>query len=116
MGNDNKKINFVEANVVNIYAKFQLHPPYGFWEEDFLIFFSKIYPFGCHGNQSKSVMLIKFIWLVEDYSRNISVQFCQNSCSNIEINAKFHFSHYKSMETLSCHHHMGNDNKKTQFM
>ena len=29
-------------NVMNIYAKFQLHPPYGFWEEDFLIFFSKI--------------------------------------------------------------------------
>ena len=24
---------------MNIYAKFQLHPPYGFWEEDFLIFF-----------------------------------------------------------------------------
>ena len=24
---------------MNIYAKFQLHPPYGFWEEDFWIFF-----------------------------------------------------------------------------
>ena len=40
-------IIYVEANVMNIYAmniyaKFQLHPPYGFWEEDFLIFFSKI--------------------------------------------------------------------------
>ena len=30
---------YVEANVMNIYAKFQLHPPYGFWEEDFLIYF-----------------------------------------------------------------------------
>ena len=37
-----KNIIYVEANVMNIYAKFQLHPPYGFWEEDFLIFFSKI--------------------------------------------------------------------------
>ena len=29
--------------------------------------------------------------------------FFQNICSNIEINANFHFSHYKSMETLCCH-------------
>ena len=24
---------------MNIYAKFQLHPPYGFWEDDFWIYF-----------------------------------------------------------------------------
>ena len=29
--------------------------------------------------------------------------FFKNICSNTEINANFHFSHYKSMETLSCH-------------
>ena len=28
--------------------------------------------------------------------------FCQNICSNTEIKANFHFSHYKYMETLSC--------------
>ena len=44
MGNDNKNIIYVEANVMNIYAKFQLHPPYGFWEEDFWIFL-KIFKF-----------------------------------------------------------------------
>ena len=39
-GNDNKKNTiYVEANVMNMYAKFQLHPPYGFCGEDFLIFF-----------------------------------------------------------------------------
>ena len=27
----------------------------------------------------------------------------QNICSNTEINANFHYSHCKSMETLSCH-------------
>ena len=27
----------------------------------------------------------------------------KNICSNTEINANFHFSHCKSMETLSCH-------------
>ena len=30
-----KNTTFVEANVLSMYAKFQLHPPYGFWEEDF---------------------------------------------------------------------------------
>ena len=30
----------VEANAMNISAKFQLHPPYSFWGVDFLIFFA----------------------------------------------------------------------------
>ena len=30
-----KNTTFVEANVLSMYAKFQLHPPYGFGEEDF---------------------------------------------------------------------------------
>ena len=29
--------------------------------------------------------------------------FCQNICNEIEIKAYFHFSHYKSMETISYH-------------
>ena len=33
-----KNILYVEANVMNMYAKFQLHPPYGFWGEDIWIF------------------------------------------------------------------------------
>ena len=37
-----KNIIYVEANVMNIYAKFQLHCPYGFWEEDFLICFENL--------------------------------------------------------------------------
>ena len=41
MDNDNKIIIYVEANVMNIYAKFQLHPPYGFLEEDFFLYFSR---------------------------------------------------------------------------
>ena len=35
-----KKHN-VETNVMNMYAKFQLHPHYGFWGEDFWIIFRK---------------------------------------------------------------------------
>ena len=37
MRNSNKI--YVEDNNTNIYAKFQLHQPYDFWEEDFWIFF-----------------------------------------------------------------------------
>ena len=36
-----KNIIYVEANVMNMYAKLQLHPPYSFWKEDFWIFFRK---------------------------------------------------------------------------
>ena len=33
---------YVETNVMNMYAKFQLHSTYDFWEKDFLnIFFRK---------------------------------------------------------------------------
>ena len=30
-----KSTTYVEANVLSMYAKFRLHPMYGFWEEDF---------------------------------------------------------------------------------
>ena len=36
-----KNIIYVETNVKNMYAKFQLLSPYGFWEEDFWIIFQK---------------------------------------------------------------------------
>ena len=36
-----KNTNFVQANVISMYAKFQLHPPYGFWEDFLNIFFQK---------------------------------------------------------------------------
>ena len=63
-----------------------------------------IKPFCGHGNQLNSAVWTKIIWLVEDYSRNISVklmskylQWHSNKCQN------FHLSHYKSMATISCH-------------
>ena len=37
-----KNTNVVEANVMNISTKFQLHSPYGFWGDDFWIFFLQI--------------------------------------------------------------------------
>ena len=65
--------------------------------------FSKIYSLCCYGNQSNSSIWTKFIWIVEDYSRNISVEKIQNICSETAKITTFHFSHYNSMETISCH-------------
>ena len=52
MSNDNKNNIFVEANVKNNSAKFQLYLPYSFSEVDFLIYSVQILPIGCHSNQS----------------------------------------------------------------
>ena len=74
MSNSNKKhIFFVQANVMNISAKFQLHPSYGFEEMIFEYFFcefillvamatSQIQRFGQNS------------CYIEDYSRSISVK------------------------------------------
>ena len=69
----------------------------------FKYIFLQIYHFCCHGNQSNSEVWTKFRCLVEDYSRNISVKLLSIICNEIAINDYFHVSHYKSMETLSCH-------------
>ena len=41
---------------MNISAKFQLHPSYGFWGDDIS---PQIQPFGCHVNSSNSAVLDK---------------------------------------------------------
>ena len=51
----------IEANVLSMYAKFRLHPPYGFWEEDFLNIFTKIDPFCRPDNQSNSPISTKVV-------------------------------------------------------
>ena len=40
---------------------------------------------------------------MEDYSINISVKKNSNIPNDLADIVNFHFSHYKSMETLSCH-------------
>ena len=39
-----KKALYAEANVINMYAKYQLYPPNGFWEEVFLNIYTNINP------------------------------------------------------------------------
>ena len=67
---------------MNIFAKFQLYPPYGFWGEDFSIFFRKF---------SLSNIFVK---LLSTY-----LQWVSNQCHFFF----FIFPHYKSMATVSQH-------------
>ena len=47
--------------------------------------------------------LTKILWHVETYSINISVKIKSIIPNEAVENSNFQFSHYKSMETLSCH-------------
>ena len=77
--------------------------PFTASEEKIFNIFRKIYPLCCHGNHSNSVIWTKLIWIVEDYSRNITIKKNLNTCSGTAKIANFHFSHYKSMETINFH-------------
>ena len=57
---------------MNMYAKFQLHPPYGFWGEDFWIFFRKFTLYVAMA--TNQIHDLDKIHIVEEYSRNISVK------------------------------------------
>ena len=66
-----------------------------------IFFFSKIYPLCRPVNQSNQAIWTKVVWNMEDYSKNISVK--KNIPNDLAKIVNSHFSHYKSMETLSCH-------------
>ena len=55
-----KNIDYVETNVMNMYAKFSFIPLIAS-EEKIFNNFSKIYPLCCHGNPSYSAIWTKFI-------------------------------------------------------
>ena len=93
MGKDNKKKSvYVEANVMNMHAKFQLHSPYSFWG----------YPLRCHGNQS-NIKLSDLDKILMNSKGLLKKHFCKkknlNICSETAKTANFHFSHYQPMET-----------------
>ena len=86
-----------------MYAKLQLHPPYGFWKKIFKHFYENL-PFLPHRQP------IKFTDLDKSQlkrKRLLNKHFCKK---NIQISpmrqkkiVNFLFSHYKSMGTISCH-------------
>ena len=53
---------------------------------------------------NQNELLAHILCLVKDYSTKTFLEkFYLNTCSETEIKDNFHFSHYKSMETLSCY-------------
>ena len=55
------------------------------------------------GSQSNSAIWTKDIWNLEDCSINISVKTIPNTTIKTENIVNFQFSHYKYMESISCH-------------
>ena len=99
-----KKITFVEGNVLSKYAKFSASSSLWFLRRRFLNIFTKIDPF-CHpDNQSNTPIWTKVIRKPRGL---LNKHFCkkkfQISPLRQKKNANFHFSHYKSMGTISCH-------------
>ena len=97
-----KNITFVEGNALCKYAKFQLYQTNDFWEEDFWFFFENL-PFMSPRQPIKSSDLDKSR---VKHGGLLNKHFCKKK-SNIPNDlakiVNFHFSHYRSMETLSCH-------------
>ena len=86
--------SFVEANAMNISAKFQLYPPYSFWGVDFLFFSTNLafllpwQPIKLRGLDKKYM-----------FGRGpLNKNFRQSICNEKAINSNFHFTHYMSME------------------
>ena len=63
-------------------------------------------------NQNEEFVQLLYSWWRTTQQAFIKM-FCQNTGSEIALNAYFHFSHFKSMETLCCHSNKttSNDNK-----
>ena len=99
-----KNTSFIEANIINNSAKFQLYPSYSFWGVDFLKYFFTNLTFRLPiGNQQIERFGLKWYAWWRTTQQTFVQNFCQNICNEIAINLNFHFSHCKSMETLSCH-------------
>ena len=73
-------------------------------KKNFDFFFPKIYPLCRPVNQSNQAILDKSR---VKHGGLLNKHFCKKKKSNIPDDlakiVNFHFSHYKSMETLSCH-------------
>ena len=88
---------------MNISVKFQLHPPYGFWGDDFLIFFRKFNILVAMAtnplNQSNSAVWKKIIYMLGRglLKEHFCKTFIKYICSETIINTNFHISHYMSM-------------------
>ena len=73
------------------------------FEKENFEYFLKICPLCCPVNKSNQAIWTKVVCSMEDHSINISVKKNSNIPNDLAEIVNFHFSHYKSMETLSFH-------------
>ena len=90
MSNGNKNTLFVEANVINMSAKFQLHPLMASEEIVFEYFFREF-------NLSVAMATNQ----IHMFGKRLLKEHLCKICNEISIKAYFHFYNYKSMETLA---------------
>ena len=95
---------FVEANVINKVCKVSASFPLRFLRRRFLNIFFQNLPFMLQWQSIKFKVLDKIHMNCRGLLKK---HFCKkknlNICSKTTKIANFHFSHYKSMETISCH-------------
>ena len=82
---------------MNMYTKFQLHLPYGFWEEHLLIYFENL-PFMLSWQPIKFSNLDKIHMNHRGLLKKHFGKKNLNICRETAKIANFHFPHYKSVE------------------
>ena len=98
----NKKHNFCRGQCPMQVCQVKASSSLRFLRRKILNIFSKIYPLCRSINKSNQAIWTKVVRNMEDYSINISVK-KSNIPNDVEEIVNFHFSNYKSMETLSYH-------------
>ena len=88
-----QKQYFMKASTKIPFLKFELYWPHGSGGDYFLIFFFFFFLTSrWHGNQPNCAFCINFLWLIEDYYWNISVQDLSNYLQSHRISNKCSFS------------------------
>ena len=94
-----KNNSFVEAIVKTIL----LYHPNSFWGVDFWICFLKFCILVAMVTNQIKRLQQKGMFCRGPLKEHFCKTFFQNICIETAVNANFHFSHYKSMATVSCH-------------
>ena len=100
-GNGNAKHYFCRHKHYEHFCKVSASSSLWLLRRWFFFFFFLIFWLGWQPIQFSC--LNKFKWFLEDYSRNISLKHLSKQLQWNSKKTYFNFSHYKSMQTLSCH-------------
>ena len=105
MGNDSKKYNLCRGQCHEHLCKVSASFPLWLLRRRFFFFENLAFRFPWQPIKISDLDKIHMVGrgLLQKHFCKTFCKYFQNICSNTEINANFHFSHYKSMEILSCH-------------